>query len=40
VTPDKDEEDLGADEEESDGEANVSMYLNTAMFRTQVVRKC
>jgi hypothetical protein len=28
------------DEEESNDEADVSMYLNTAMFRTQAVRKC
>jgi hypothetical protein len=39
VTPNEDEEDLDADEEESNDEAHVSMYLNTAMFRTPV-RKC
>jgi hypothetical protein len=25
---------------ESDDEANVNVYLNTAMFMTQAVRKC
>jgi hypothetical protein len=25
---------------ESDDEANVNVYLNTAMFATQAVRKC
>jgi hypothetical protein len=34
ATHDEDEEDPGTDEEESADEADVSMYLNTTMFKT------